>query len=167
MPRSFDVSTESPASVEQIHAAFSSEQYWLARVALADASTTLDSLTVDDDGAVAVRVVQHVGRAVLPSLVTKFSPADLKLVHEETWAPVEDGQLRGQVNVMSSPKLGGGRAQAWLEPAGNGTQLRFAVKVEVKIPLVGGKLEKALGASLAESIPAVQRFTTTWIAENG
>jgi hypothetical protein len=38
--------------------------------------------------------------------------------------------------------------------------------VEVKIPLVAGKLEKSIGAGLAESIPAVQRFTTTWITEH-
>jgi Protein of unknown function (DUF2505) len=166
MSRSFDVLTESPASVEQIHAAFSSEDYWLARIAIGDAPTTLDSLIVDDDGSVAVRVIQHVGRQLLPSLVTKFSPADLRLVHEETWKSAGDGQVRGQVNVTTSPGLGGGRAEAWLEPAGNGTQMRFAVKVEVKIPLVGGKLEKTLGAGLAESIPAVQRFTTTWIADH-
>jgi Protein of unknown function (DUF2505) len=166
MSRSFDVLTESPASVEQIHAAFSSEDYWLARIAIGDAPTTLDSLIVDDDGAVTVRVVQHVGRQLLPGLVTKFSPADLKLVHEESWKSAGDGQVRGQVNVTTSPGLGSGRAEAWLEPNGNGTQMRFAVKVEVKIPLVGGKLEKTLGAGLAESIPAVQRFTTTWIADH-
>jgi Protein of unknown function (DUF2505) len=40
------------------------------------------------------------------------------------------------------------------------------VRVEVKIPLVGGKLEKSIGASLVESITAVQRFTTTWIADH-
>ena len=62
--------------------------------------------------------------------------------------------------------LGSGRAEAWLAPASNGSQLRYAVRVEVKIPLVGGKLEKSIGAGLAESIPAAQRFTTTWIAEH-
>jgi hypothetical protein len=38
--------------------------------------------------------------------------------------------------------------------------------VEVKIPLVGGKLENSIGADLAEDIPAIQRFTTEWIAEH-
>jgi uncharacterized protein DUF2505 len=167
MPRSFDVLTESPASVDQIYTAFSREDYWLARIALGDtATTTLDSLNVDPDGRVTVRVTQHLGRQLLPGPVAKFTPGELKLVHEETWKPVGDGQVLGQVNVTASPRVGGGRAEARLEPNGNGTQLRFAVKVEVKIPLVGGKLEKTLGAGLAESIPAVQRFTTTWIAEH-
>lgn len=167
MPRSFDVLTESPASVEQIYSAFSREDYWLARIALGDAeTTTLDSLDVDPDGRVTVRVTQHVGRQLLPGPVAKLAPGELKLVHEETWKPADDGQVLGQVNVTASPRVGGGRAQARLEPAGNGTQLIFAVKVEVKIPLVGGKIEKTLGAGLAESIPAVQRFTSTWIADH-
>ena len=47
-----------------------------------------------------------------------------------------------------------------------GSQLRCAVNVQVKIPLMGGKLEKSLRDSLAQSIPEMQRFTTKWIAEN-
>lgn len=65
MSRSIDVSTGSPASVEQIHVAFGREDYWLARIAPA-ATTTLDSLVVDGDGTVTVRVTQHLGRQLLP-----------------------------------------------------------------------------------------------------
>ena len=168
MSRSFDILTESPASVEQIHAAFGREDYWLARIAVGDAAitTTLDSLLVDADGTVTVRVTQHLGRQLLPGLVAKFVPGDLKILNCETWTPVGDRQVRGQVNVSMSGGLGSGRAEAWLAPASNGSQLRYAVRVDVKIPLVGGKLESSIGAGLAESIPAAQRFTTTWIAEH-
>ena len=57
--------------MEQIHAAFGREDYWQARLS-GDASTTLDSLLVDDDGTVAVRVTQHLGRQLLPGLVAKL-----------------------------------------------------------------------------------------------
>ncbi|GBE64903.1 hypothetical protein MFM001_13650 [Mycobacterium sp. MFM001] len=167
MPRSFDISAESPASVEEIHAAFAREDYWRARMAAADATTTLDALVVDADGTVTVRVTQHVARQLLPGPVAKFVPGDLKIRHNETWAPVGDGQVRGQVIVSIPRGLGSGHAEAWLTPSGDGSQLRFAVKVELKIPLVGGKFEKLIGESLAVSIPAVERFTTTWIAEHG
>ena len=167
MPRSFDILTQSPTSVEQIHAAFGREDYWLARIAAgAAATTTLDSLIVDADGTVTVRVTQYLGRQLLPGLVAKFVPGDLKILNCETWRPVGDRQVRGQVNISASGGLGSGRAEAWLAPASNGSQLRYVVRVEVKIPLVGGKLEKSIGAGLAESFPAVQRFTTTWIAEH-
>jgi Protein of unknown function (DUF2505) len=168
MSRSFDILTESPVSVEQIHAAFGREDYWLARIAVGDAAitTTLDSLLVDADGTVTVRVTQHLGRQLLPGLVAKFVPGDLKILNCETWRPVGDRQVRGQVNVSMSGGLVSGRAEAWLAPSSNGSQLRYAGRVEVKIPLVGAKLEKSIGTGLAESIPAMQRFTTTWIAEH-
>ncbi len=166
MSRSFDVLTESPASVEQIHAAFCREDYWLARIEPGAAVTTLDSLIVDADGTVNVTVTQHLGRQLLPGLVAKFIRGDLKIVHSEKWWFDGDRQLRGQNSVSASGGLGSGRAENWLVPAGEGSQLRSTVRMEVKIPLVGGKLEKSMGADLAENIPAVLRFTTTWIAEN-
>src|SRR5580693_4123178 len=118
MSRSFDVLTESPASVEQIHAAFGREDYWLARIAAGDAkaTTTLDSLIVDPDGAVTVRATQHLGRRLLPGPVAKFIPGDLKILNCETWRPVGDRQVRGQVSVSASGGLGSGRAEVLLAP---------------------------------------------------
>jgi Protein of unknown function (DUF2505) len=101
MPRSFDILTESPASVEQVHAAFSREDYWLARHAAFDATSTLDSLTVDADGTVTVRATQHLWRQLLPGVVAKLVPGDLKILHSETWRPVGDRRVRGQVSVSA------------------------------------------------------------------
>lgn len=167
MSRSFDVLTESTASVEQIHAAFGREDYWLARIAAGAAETTLDSLVVDDDGAVTVRTTQHLGRGLLPGLVAKFVTGEVKIVQTETWRPDGQRQVRGQVNVSASGGLGSGRAETWLAPTDDGgAQLRSTLRVEVKIPVVGGKLEKSIGAGLAEGIPEILRFTTTWIIQN-
>lgn len=55
--------------------------------------------------------------------------------------------------------------KAWLTRVGRGSRLRFAATVQVKIPLVGGKLENSIGADLAENIRVIQRFTTAWITE--
>ncbi|OBG76377.1 MULTISPECIES: DUF2505 domain-containing protein [unclassified Mycobacterium] len=168
MARSFDVVAESPASVEQIHAAFAREAYWRARIAAggAEAVTTLDALDIDASGAVSVRVVQHLGRQLLPGLIAKVVPGEVRLVHSETWRPDGERQVRGQINVSASAGLGSGRADMWLAPSGQGSQLRSEVRVEVKIPLVGGKLEKSIGSDLAKSVPEIVRFTTEWISEN-
>lgn len=168
MSRSFDGLTESPATVEQIHAAFSREEYWRARIAVGAAAdcTTLDTFTVDADGRVTVRVTQHLGPQLLPGLVAKVVPGDLKLVQSETWTPDADRQVRGEIKVSASGGLGSGRAETRLRPVGDGSQLHFAVSVKVKIPLVGGKIEQSIGSNLVESIPAVLQFTTTWITEN-
>lgn len=170
MPRSFDILTESPVSIEQVYAAFTREDYWLARHAAFDGTSTLDSLIVEADGTVAVHATQHLGRQLLPGAMAKLVPGELKIMHREMWRPVGDREVRGQVSITAPAGFGSGRAAAWLSPAGppgyKGSQLRFAATVEVKIPLVAGKLENAIGAELAENIHAIQRFTATWITEN-
>ena len=114
----------------------------------------------------AVGATQYLGRQLLPGVVAKLVPGDLKIVHNETWRPVGDRRVRGEVTISAPAGLGSGRAEAWLAPAGNGSRLRFAATVEVKIPLVRGKVENSIGAELAENIPAIQRFTTAWITEH-
>jgi len=54
-----------------------------------------------------------------------------------------------------------------LTPVQNGSQLKHTTTVEIKVPLVGGKIESYIGGQLAEQIPAIHRFTTAWIAQNG
>ncbi|HUO38955.1 MAG TPA: DUF2505 domain-containing protein, partial [Mycobacterium sp.] len=89
MPRSFDLSTESPASVEQIHSAFSDEDYWLARLAGFGAGTaTLDSLIVDADGTVIMATTLGLLRDRLSGLVTRLYRGDLEMVCNETWTPI-------------------------------------------------------------------------------
>jgi hypothetical protein len=166
MPRSFDILTESPASVEQVHAVFGREEYWLARIAAADANITLDSLSVDADGTVTVRTSQNLGRQILPAMVAKLIPGELNILSSETWKPIGDRQVRGDVSISASGGLGSGRAEGLLTPTPDGSQLRFAGRVEVKIPLLGGPIEKSIGAGMAENARAAQHFTATWIAEN-
>ena len=77
MPRSFDLAVEFPASVEQVHSAFSDEDYWLARLAAFGGSNTLDSLIVDADGTVTVATTQDLRRHALPRMVAKLFPGDI------------------------------------------------------------------------------------------
>ncbi len=166
MPRSFDVSVASPASVEEVHRAFGSEAYWLARFVAFGTSTTLESLVVDSDGTVTVRTIQDLRRDGLPRLLAKFYPGDLKLLSTETWQPVGARQVRGEVSIAAAGAPGAGRGEALLMPMGDGSQLSFSGDVEFKVPLVGGKIESFISNLLDQHIPEVQRFTTGWITEH-
>jgi hypothetical protein len=53
-----------------------------------------------------------------------------------------------------------------LAAAGNGSRLQFTASVEVRIPLVGGKVENFIGSQLVELLIAEQRFTTAWLTDN-
>lgn len=166
MPHSFDIVTDSTASVERVHAAFGCAEYWHARHAEFDAASTLDSLTVDGDGAVEVRLTQHLGRRFLPAALAQLLPGDLKIQHGEVWKPVGDNRVQGQVEVTAPASVGSGRLDAWLTPAPTGSQLRFTATVDVNLPLLGGRLERSIGSDLTENIRKIQRFTDAWIDEH-
>jgi hypothetical protein len=167
MPRSFDVSTDSPASVEEIHSAFSDEQYWLARLAAYGGDTiTLDSLIVDDDGIVAVATTQDLRHDLLPGVLAKVFPGDLKVVRKEIWRPIDGRRVHGDVRITAFGAPASGVGSAVLAPIADGSRLRFSGTLQVRIPLVGGTIEKYIAGQIVEEIPEVQRFTTNWISQH-
>lgn len=164
MPRSVDVAVQSPVTVSQVHAAFGSEDYWHARFAAFDTDTALDTLHIDDDGAVHVAMTVHLVRSVLPAALAGLVGGGLTMTHREVWRPVDDQRVRGEISIAAPGARGSGRGEAWLTPAGSGSQLAFAATVHVKMPMVGGTVERFIGGQLSDNIPAIQRFTTEWIA---
>ena len=167
MPRSFDMAAEYGGSVEQVHRAFSDERYWLARLTDSGADLySLDSMVVDAAGGIDVVTTQTLRADRLPGVVTQFHRGDLSFVREETWSPVRDGQATATVtgSITGAPASLSGTAV--LSPADNGSRLQFTVQVEVRVPLVGGKIENFIGSQLVDLLIAEQRFTTVWITEN-
>ena len=169
MPRSFDLSAESPASVEQVHAAFGDENYWGARLAAFGAgpgAARLDSLAVEADGTVIVATTFSLLRDRLPKLVSQLVRGELEMVHIEKWSRIGRGQVRGDVSVALPGTPVSATGEALLAPLRNGSRLRYNATVKVKLPLVGDKIESFMSGRLAEGIMDIQRFTTAWIAEN-
>lgn len=166
MSRSFDVSVDSPASVQQVHTAFRDEDYWLARLATFGGSSTLDMLTVDADQTVRVGVIQDLRHDVLPGIVAKFYHRDLKIRHTETWKAAGDFELHGEIGVAVSGAPGSGSGAALVAPEQHGSRLTFTATVEFKVPLVGGTIESFIAREFAQGIPEIQRFTAEWISEH-
>ena len=166
MPRSFDMSTDYAESVAAVLQAFSDEQYWLARLADSGADdSTLDSMDVSD-GVIDVVTTQVLRAHQMPALVTQFHRGDLRIRREERWEPIVDGSATATVtgSILDSPASLTGTAV--LEPLDDGgASMKLRATVEVKIPLVGGKLENFIGSQLVELLIREQRFTTTWIGE--
>jgi hypothetical protein len=166
MPHSFDVSFESPASVEQVQSAFGDEDYWLDRIAAFGGSKTLDSLIVDSDGTVTVTITENLRRTALPGILAKLYRGDLKVRSTETWRPVGGRQISGEISVAVTGAPGSGHGAAVLAPLQNGSRLTFTAIVEFKVPLVGGTIESYIAREFARGIPEIQRFTAEWVSEH-
>jgi hypothetical protein len=169
MPSSFDMATEYDGSVEQVHRAFSDERYWLARLADSGADdATLDSLEVDPDGAIDICTTQVLRADRLPAVVTQFYRGDLTIQREENWSPVRDAQATGTVGgaIPGAPASLTGTMALAPTKSGSGSRQEFKITVEVRVPLVGGKIENFIGRGLMDLLIAEQRFTTVWITEH-
>ena len=167
MPRSFDMAAEYDGTVEQVHQAFADERYWLERLARSGADkATLDAMTRDGDGGIDVITTQTLRSDRLPAVVAQFHHGDLSFVREEKWSAITDGQAKAAVtgSIPGAPATLSGTAV--LTPSDNGSRLEFKVSVEVRIPLVGGKVESFIGSQLVDLLIAEQRFTSAWIREN-
>ncbi len=160
------MATDYVGSVEQVHRAFGDERYWLARLADSGADeTALDALTVADDGGIHVVTTQILRADRLPGLVSQFHRGDLRIHREERWAPIRAGHSDGAVTgtIPGAPVSLSGAAT--LAATAGGSKLSVHLTVEVRVPLVGGKIESFIGSQLSDLLIAEQRFTSAWIAD--
>jgi len=101
-----------------------------------------------DDGGGTVSV-----RRVLPAevsdVVRSLVGETVTIVQEETWGPLEpNGARSADVLLRVDGQPVAMRGTTRLSPAGAGAVLETVGDLEVRIPLVGGKLAKELGAAV-------------------
>ncbi len=166
------MATDYETSCARVHRAFCDERYWLARLAESGADEArLDSMVLDGDGGIDVVTTQVLRAGRLPGVVTQFHRGDLAITREETWTALRDGRATAAVagSIAGAPVALAGAAEltdAGTAPGPARARLALQATVAVRVPLVGGKLEKFIGGQLLELLDAEQRFTTRWIAEN-
>ncbi|MCV7075624.1 DUF2505 domain-containing protein [Mycobacterium szulgai] len=173
MPRSFDMSADYEGSVEDVHRAFYEADYWTARLA----ETPVDIATIESmrlggasgaDGSIEVITVQTVCSHNLPALVTQLHRGDLSVRREEIWTPINDGIATVSIagSIVGAPvNLWGTGVLSPKEESG-GSRMSAQLTIQVRIPIIGGKLERLIGTQLRELVAIEQRFTTLWIADN-
>ncbi|KCQ42815.1 hypothetical protein X185_00875 [Mycobacterium tuberculosis BTB11-112] len=173
MPRSFDMSADYEGSVEEVHRAFYEADYWKARLAETPVDVaTLESIRVGgdsgDDGTIEVVTLQMVRSHNLPGLVTQLHRGDLSVRREETWGPVKEGIATASIagSIVDAPVNLWGTAVLSPIPESGGSRMTLQVTIQVRIPFIGGKLERLIGTQLSQLVTIEQRFTTLWITNN-
>ena len=162
------MSADYEGSVEEVHQAFSETDYWLARLADSGVDDAkLESMRVSD-GTIEVVTLQVVRSHNLPGLVTQLHRGDLCIRREVNWGPITDRTATASVagSILDAPVNLSGTAVLSPIAGSGGARVEFQVSVQVRIPIVGGKVEKLLGGVLTSLVAGEQRFTTTWIANH-
>jgi hypothetical protein len=89
---------------------------------------------------------------------------DLCVRREETWSALTDGTMTASIrgSILDSPVSVLGTA-VLSSTSSSSADLDVQLTVHVRIPLIGGKLEKLIGTQLATLVAEEQRFTTMWL----
>ena len=173
MPRSFELSADYEESVEEVHRAFQKEGYWRARLAdIPVDEARLESMRVGgesgNDGSVEVVTLQVVRSHNLHALVKQLHRGDLCVRRKEAWGPVDDGIATASIvgSIVDTPVNVSGTAELSPIAESGGARLAFRVSVHVRVPIIGGKVERLIGTQLAELVSREQRLTAEWIAKS-
>lgn len=113
-----------------------------------------------DEGPDSVTVVlrQMVPASALPSFVRSVLRGDLFIRRTETWNAT-GGTVHSEVD--GAPGVINGKMR--LEPDEEGSVLCLQLEATVPLPLVGGKVEKAITNSVSKLMDAEYDFTVQWL----
>jgi hypothetical protein len=111
--------------------------------------------------------VEHrrVLQAPLPGFARKVLGESQTIVQIEDWTPDGDrvrGRFRGGAQGTPITMTG----TLLIEPRGAGALLSVRGKVEVKIPLLGGKIAALVADKTKQSLEDEYAFTQKWVAEH-
>ncbi len=95
----------------------------------------------------------------VPSFARRIVGDEIQIVQTETW----HGH-RADLAVAIPGKPGSVAGDITLTEAGAGTVQRVSGDVSVKVPLVGGKLEKLIADILGSALRSEQRVGRAWLA---
>lgn len=155
-----------PQSVDQVHRALTSEQYWRDRlVEVGGDGATFGHLTAGD-GAVDVEVAQAIPAEHLPSIITKVRPGDLVITRTETWGPLDGGRATGTFTARVEGVPAALSGALTLSADGDGSTVGLDGQVEVKLPLIGGKIESVIAEQVTELLENEDVFTATWLGSH-
>ncbi|MFC9787393.1 DUF2505 domain-containing protein [Rhodococcus sp. NPDC127528] len=166
MARRIPHSSAYPQSVDQVHRAVTSEQYWRDRLAeVGGPGAALGHVAVGENS-VDVEMTQSVPAEHLPAVVTKVRPGDLVITRTETWGPLSGGVAAGTFTARVDGVPGTITGTMTLAAEGTGTTLAMDGKVEVKLPLIGGRIEAAIADQVSELLDNENEFTARWLSEH-
>lgn len=149
-----------------MHAALTDERYWRERIAeVGGDDARLDKLEIGD-GTVSVEMEQAIPAEHLPSIVTKIRPGDLQIVRTEAWGPLDGQRATGTVTARVTGMPGELTGTVTLSASGTGSTVELDGRVQVSMPLIGGRIEAVIADRITEILDHEDEFTARWLGND-
>ncbi len=123
-----------------------------------------DVVSNDRDGDVVRLAVRYLFQAELSSAVTRVVDPDKLTWVEESTCDLAAHHTTCQIVPDNYANLLQGSYEATIGPSGSGSQRTITGRIKVKVPLLGGKVEKAIVGGLSENADAQAILLTSFIS---
>jgi hypothetical protein len=97
----------------------------------------------------------------LPAFARAFAGDSTQAIQREVWRSRAEGSL----SIESPGKPTSAKGTIRLEPDGAGTREVVELEIKVKVPLIGGKLEKLMAEKVAAGMDVEHSVGTAWLAD--
>ena len=157
----FTQSVSYPGTVDEVVAMYLSPDYQERR---------FGSFLVEGSSSVAVQGQRitfsgTVRPELLPAAASRFVKGALSVSFTEEWTKDEAvARSRTTVTVEGAPVSL--QASSTLAPAGGGCERAVAGKLSVRIPLLGGRIEKEAVARLSRVVERERELANAWLSEH-
>jgi hypothetical protein len=163
MARSIDYRSPLAFPAEKVFAAMSDEEYLRARLReLGGPGSELLEHEATPEG-VRYRLKQGLSERDLPPVVSKVMNGDLAIQRLETLRRTAPGSYTGDVDVKIAGAPASAAGTMTLTDDGNGSLFAVRADVEVKVPLIGGKIEEIVAEQVRRLLEAETDFTADWL----
>jgi hypothetical protein len=97
----------------------------------------------------------------LPGFARTFAGESTQAIQRETWTSSDGGSL--EIEAPGKPTRMVGTIR--LEPTGRGTTEVVELEIKVKVPLIGGKLEKLMADKVQNGMDLEHQVGRVWLGE--
>jgi hypothetical protein len=96
----------------------------------------------------------------LPAFARAFAGESTQAIQREVWL----GTTTGSLSIESPGKPTSASGTIRLEPSGSGTTEIVELEIKVKVPLIGGRLEKLMAEKVAAGMDVEHSVGLAWLA---
>lgn len=147
-----------PLEPAAVAAMYADPRYAEIRARGLRASRTESSHTGDPAGAFTVTTVLEMPTNGVPDVARPFVGSSISVREEQTWqAPGSDGTRTGRTVMTVAGAPASMTADLRLEPDGSGTRITIDGELVAKVPLIGGRIEKAAVPYISKVLRAEER----------
>jgi uncharacterized protein YndB with AHSA1/START domain len=149
------------APPDQVFAMLADPEFRQAACAAMEVVSADVQLERDGEGFTLV-VDQQQNTKDLPGFARTFAGESTQAIQREVWL----GPTSGDLTIESPGKPAGAKGTIRLEEAGGGTREVVELEIKVKVPLIGGKLEKLMAEKVAAGMDVEQGVGAAWLKEH-